>query len=302
MTSFKRKSSSAQSQNDLIANERDLLNAQASSTVRSDESARRSFRRTRSSCRPRSPTPRRSNRSRWRIGRSSRRSSSSSSANRPRQSSRRNSGFPTCRSPSRKTTRPPGRRSSRPESRSRSPYSTGSIRAATSRCRNTPSPSSPRPPRHARAVTQDVRAAYANASTAMRQVTFLRDQLVPSAREAYASPPRATDSAALGARCDHRPYRLWQCGSPTRRCPRGGEHGPGRSRSRAGLSTTAQGRSPMKTRLYAESFPQPAHRLIRRRLFLERCGGTSAGDTSLGPKPRNLVVTAEQRQRITSSR
>ncbi|HEV8447171.1 MAG TPA: TolC family protein [Gemmatimonadaceae bacterium] len=34
-------------------------------------------------------------------------------------------------------------------------------------------------------VTQDVRAAYANASTTMRQVTFLRDELVPSAREAY---------------------------------------------------------------------------------------------------------------------
>jgi len=34
-------------------------------------------------------------------------------------------------------------------------------------------------------VTQDVRAAYANASTAMRQVTFLRDELVPAAREAY---------------------------------------------------------------------------------------------------------------------
>jgi len=34
-------------------------------------------------------------------------------------------------------------------------------------------------------VTQDVRAAYANASTAMRQVTFLSDELVPAAREAY---------------------------------------------------------------------------------------------------------------------
>jgi outer membrane protein TolC len=34
-------------------------------------------------------------------------------------------------------------------------------------------------------VTQDVRSAYANASTAIRQVVFLRDQLVPSAREAY---------------------------------------------------------------------------------------------------------------------
>jgi len=40
--------------------------------------------------------------------------------------------------------------------------------------------------RDARAqVTQDVRQAYATASTAMRQVLFLRDQLVPSAREAY---------------------------------------------------------------------------------------------------------------------
>lgn len=34
-------------------------------------------------------------------------------------------------------------------------------------------------------VTQDVRSAYANASTAMRQVVFLRDQLLPAAREAY---------------------------------------------------------------------------------------------------------------------
>src|SRR5262249_21181775 len=34
-------------------------------------------------------------------------------------------------------------------------------------------------------VTQDVRTAYANASTAMRQVIFIRDQLVPAAREAY---------------------------------------------------------------------------------------------------------------------
>lgn len=34
-------------------------------------------------------------------------------------------------------------------------------------------------------VTQDVRSAFANASTAMRQAVFLRDQLVPAAREAY---------------------------------------------------------------------------------------------------------------------
>jgi outer membrane protein, heavy metal efflux system len=34
-------------------------------------------------------------------------------------------------------------------------------------------------------ITQDVRSAYANASTAMRQVVFIRDQLVPAAREAY---------------------------------------------------------------------------------------------------------------------
>ena len=34
-------------------------------------------------------------------------------------------------------------------------------------------------------VTQDVRSAYATASTAIRQVVFLRDELVPSAREAY---------------------------------------------------------------------------------------------------------------------
>jgi cobalt-zinc-cadmium efflux system outer membrane protein len=40
--------------------------------------------------------------------------------------------------------------------------------------------------RDARAqVTQDVRSAFANASTAMKQAAFLRDELVPAAREAY---------------------------------------------------------------------------------------------------------------------
>jgi len=34
-------------------------------------------------------------------------------------------------------------------------------------------------------VTQDVRTAYATASTSIRQVIFLRDELVPSAREAF---------------------------------------------------------------------------------------------------------------------
>ena len=34
-------------------------------------------------------------------------------------------------------------------------------------------------------VTQDVRSAYANASTAIRQAVFIRDVLVPAAREAY---------------------------------------------------------------------------------------------------------------------
>jgi cobalt-zinc-cadmium efflux system outer membrane protein len=35
------------------------------------------------------------------------------------------------------------------------------------------------------AIDQDVRAAYANAGTALQQVTFLGDHLLPSAREAY---------------------------------------------------------------------------------------------------------------------
>jgi len=34
-------------------------------------------------------------------------------------------------------------------------------------------------------VVQDVRTAYANASTAMRQAVFIRDELVPAAREAF---------------------------------------------------------------------------------------------------------------------
>ena len=44
-------------------------------------------------------------------------------------------------------------------------------------------------------VVQDVRAAYANASTAMRQATFLEDELVPAAQEAYRV---AATSYALG--------------------------------------------------------------------------------------------------------
>ncbi|MEO7999861.1 MAG: TolC family protein, partial [Gemmatimonadaceae bacterium] len=44
-------------------------------------------------------------------------------------------------------------------------------------------------------VVQDVRIAYANASTSMRQVVFIRDQLVPAAREAYRI---ASTSYALG--------------------------------------------------------------------------------------------------------
>jgi cobalt-zinc-cadmium efflux system outer membrane protein len=34
-------------------------------------------------------------------------------------------------------------------------------------------------------ISQDVRTAYGNASTAIRQVVFIRDELVPAAREAY---------------------------------------------------------------------------------------------------------------------
>lgn len=44
-------------------------------------------------------------------------------------------------------------------------------------------------------VVQDVHIAYANASTSMRQVIFIRDQLVPAAREAYRI---ASTSYALG--------------------------------------------------------------------------------------------------------
>jgi cobalt-zinc-cadmium efflux system outer membrane protein len=44
-------------------------------------------------------------------------------------------------------------------------------------------------------VSQDVRLAYANASTSMRQVVFIRDELVPAAREAFRI---ATTSYSLG--------------------------------------------------------------------------------------------------------
>ena len=45
-------------------------------------------------------------------------------------------------------------------------------------------------------VVQDVRSAYANASTAIRQAVFLRDELVPAARDAYRV---ASTSYQLGA-------------------------------------------------------------------------------------------------------
>lgn len=45
------------------------------------------------------------------------------------------------------------------------------------------------------AVAQDVRTAYANASTALQQVLFIRDQLIPAARAAYRS---AAASYAIG--------------------------------------------------------------------------------------------------------
>jgi cobalt-zinc-cadmium efflux system outer membrane protein len=44
-------------------------------------------------------------------------------------------------------------------------------------------------------VAQDVRAAYASASTALRQAVYLRDELLPAAREAYRV---ATVSYSLG--------------------------------------------------------------------------------------------------------
>jgi cobalt-zinc-cadmium efflux system outer membrane protein len=44
-------------------------------------------------------------------------------------------------------------------------------------------------------IAQDVRAAYASASTALRQAVYLRDELLPSAREAYRV---ATVSYSLG--------------------------------------------------------------------------------------------------------
>jgi outer membrane protein TolC len=44
-------------------------------------------------------------------------------------------------------------------------------------------------------VTQDVRAAYANALTALQQVAFIRDELLPAARAAYRS---ASASYSLG--------------------------------------------------------------------------------------------------------
>ena len=44
-------------------------------------------------------------------------------------------------------------------------------------------------------IAQDVRAAYASASTSLRQAVYIRDELLPSAREAYRV---ATVSYSLG--------------------------------------------------------------------------------------------------------
>jgi len=44
-------------------------------------------------------------------------------------------------------------------------------------------------------VAQDVRVSFATADAALRQVIFIRDQLLPSAREAYRWPRAAMHSA-----------------------------------------------------------------------------------------------------------
>ena len=104
--------------------------------------------------------------------------------------------------------------------------------------------------RDARAqVTQDVRSAYANASTAMRQVVFLRDQLVPAATRGIS---RCVDELharrIVRARGARRAQRFARRATPTRRCTRIGQHRPCRSRSRPRRpSPDAPSEQPMNT-------------------------------------------------------
>ena len=65
-------------------------------------------------------------------------------------------------------------------------------------------------------VTQDVRSAYATASTSLRQVLFLRDELVPAAREAFrvasvsyrSAGRRRSRCSTRGGRCSTREDQL----------------------------------------------------------------------------------------------
>ena len=111
--------------------------------------------------------------------------------------------------------------------RCRSRRSTGSTRAATSRRPQHFERELDATYRDTRAqVTQDVRTAYANASTAMRQVVFIRDELVPAAREAYRV---ASTSYSLGGSSAlevlDRSQRAAHRAEPTRRRTRRREHG-----------------------------------------------------------------------------
>ena len=104
-------------------------------------------------------------------------------------------------------------------------------------------------------VAQDVRAAYAAADTALRQVVFIRDELLPEAREAYRI---ASTSYGLGG---SRRSRCWTPADPARR--REPIHGRTRgSQRRAGRPRARRRSAPLEAPLEATMSPNQMHTAV----------------------------------------
>ena len=151
-------------------------------------------------------------------------------------------------------------------------------------------------------VTQDVRSAYANASTAMRQVVFIRDELVPvGARSVPRRLHELQPRRIVGARSPHRSQRAARRAEPTRRRTRRREHGARRSRTRARRTRSRHWSQQQMISRFLRSVSGSGAVVVA--ASLAACSSekpSTAGDTSLATAntPRNVTLTAEQRQRI----
>ena len=188
------------------------------------------------------------------------------------------------------------RRCSRPASRCRCPPSTGSTARGDIAQAQHFERELDATYRDTRAqVTQDVRSAYANASTAMRQVVFLRDELVPAAREAYRV---ASTSYSLGGSSALEVLTartaLLRRAEPTRRRARRRQHRPRRSRSRARRSAPDdRSQQPMTTRILRFSLRHRVSPVCRVRRARARSNAASkpadSDDHGVDSTPRNVT-------------